>query len=235
MNASDTSPAGSPPEGDSPVDGAAQSSADPGIRDLMAPRPVPHSRTEDVYALLMAAGMIVLGLLFLKVAGLVTGGIAGLALFLTYVTSLPFGLLFPLLNLPFLIFAFFAMGREFALKTIFLSLVIPGLALLAPHGIRLDYIHPGVAAVMGGTLVGFGLLAAARHHASVGGVGIIALWLQKRQILKAGYVQLGFDISILTLSAFRLPALGVFWSAVSMVAMSGILILWHRPGRYIGY
>lgn len=203
--------------------------------DLATPRAVPHSRTEDTYALLMAAGMIVLGLLFLKTAGLVTGGIAGFALFLTYVTGLSFGLLFPLLNLPFLIFAFSAMGREFAVKTILLSLTIPALSLLAPHGIRLEYIHPGVAAVMGGTLVGFGLLAAARHHASVGGVGIVALWLQKRQLLKAGYVQLSFDIGILLLSAFRLAPIAVFWSAVSMVAMSGILILWHRPGRYIGY
>ena len=203
--------------------------------DLTLPRAVPHSRLEDAYALLMAAGMIVVGLLFLKTAGLVTGGIAGFALFLTYVTGLSFGLLFLLLNLPFLFFAFFAMGREFATKTLLLSLAIPVLAQLAPFGLRLDYIHPGVAAAMGGTLVGFGLLAAARHHASVGGVGIVALWLQKREIVKAGYVQLAFDIGILALSVFRLSLVGVFWSAISMVTMSAILILWHRPGRYIGY
>jgi len=201
----------------------------------LSEQPVPHGWGEDVHALLTAAGLIVLGLMLLKAAGLVTGGLAGLALFLFYLTGYPFGLLFPLINLPFVIFAFVAMGREFALKTIAMSAMIPLLSLAAPHVLRIDYVHPAVAAVLGGTLVGYGLLAAARHHASVGGVGIVALWLQRRNLAKAGYVQLGFDIAVLAVSMLRLDGAALFWSAISMVAMSGMLILWHKPGRYIGY
>ncbi len=198
-------------------------------------QPVPHGLGEDVYALLTSAFLIALGLMLLKAAGLVTGGLAGLALFLFYLTDYPFGVLFPIINLPFVIFAFIAMGREFAFKTIVMSALIPLLSLAAPHFLRFDYVHPGAAAVLGGMLIGYGLLASARHHASVGGLGIVALWLQRRKLAKAGYVQLGFDIAVLAVSALRLDVAAMFWSAISMVVMSGMLILWHRPGRYIGY
>ncbi|MGE4410146.1 MAG: YitT family protein [Sphingobium sp.] len=196
---------------------------------------VPHGRIEDGYAMLTAAGLIVLGLIFLKASGLVTGGIAGLALFLSYWTGVPFGGLFLIANLPFMIFGFFAMGRDFAVKTVLLSLMVPALSLIAPAYIGIGHIHPGVAAIMGGTLVGYGLLAAARHNASVGGIGIVALWLQKRGIAKAGYIQLGFDLLLLLIAILRLSPMQLFWSALSMVAISAILIVWHRPGRYIGY
>lgn len=201
----------------------------------MPQQPVPHGRLEDGYALFTAASLIVLGLVFLRAAGLVTGGIAGLALFLSYLSGLSFGILFPLVNLPFLIFAFVAMGRRFAVKTILLGLLVPALSLLAPGFIQLDFIHPALAALLGGTLVGYGLLAAARHNASVGGVGIVALWLQRRETIRAGYVQLGFDIAVLLLAVTRLSSAALLWSAVSMMAISAILILWHRPGRYVGY
>jgi uncharacterized membrane-anchored protein YitT (DUF2179 family) len=65
------------------------------------PRPRPHSYTEDFYAFCVGTSLIVTGLILLRSAGLVTSGIAGVALLLSYVIDLPLGLLFTLANLPF--------------------------------------------------------------------------------------------------------------------------------------
>ena len=47
----------------------------------------------------IGATLIVLGLVLLKTAGLVTAGVAGIALLLSYSDPLPVGLLFTLINL----------------------------------------------------------------------------------------------------------------------------------------
>lgn len=71
----------------------------------------PHTRLEDGYGLAIGCVLIVLGLMFLKAAGLVTGGIAGVALLLSYLVPLPAGVLFTLINIPFFVFAQRTMGR----------------------------------------------------------------------------------------------------------------------------
>ncbi len=86
--------------------------------DKAAPAGVPHSRIEDVYALVVGCILLTLGLVFLKAAGLVTGGIAGIALLVSYLVPLPPGLLFTIINIPFFAFAYRAMGPAFMWKTI---------------------------------------------------------------------------------------------------------------------
>ena len=74
--------------------------------------PLPHTSAEDVYALSLGCILVVLGLSFLRAAGLATGGIAGIALLVSYAVPLPVGVLFMLLNLPFFVFAQRAMGAD---------------------------------------------------------------------------------------------------------------------------
>ena len=52
-----------------------------------------------------------LGICFLKSAGLVTGGVAGIALLVSYLVPLPVGVLFTLINIPFFLFAYPAHGQ----------------------------------------------------------------------------------------------------------------------------
>ncbi|MFX8504428.1 YitT family protein, partial [Acinetobacter baumannii] len=67
----------------------------------------------------MAVGMmfIVTGVVLLSAAGLVTGGIAGIALLVSYVAPLSVGTIFTLVNVPFFVFAYFVMGPRFAIKS----------------------------------------------------------------------------------------------------------------------
>ena len=196
-----------------------------------------HSRFEDAYAYLTGCSFVVLGLIWLKAAGLVTGGVAGLALLLSYIVPAPPGLLFTLLNVPFFIVAGRQMGRDFMIRAIFANLLISGLAMVFPLSFRLEEVNAPFAAVFGGTLIGSGILMLARHQVGVGGLGIVALALQKRRGWNAGKTQLFGDTLILIASLLVLDmGAGQFAiSVLSAMAVSGVLIVFHKPGRYTGY
>lgn len=196
-----------------------------------------HSRLEDFYAYLTGCSFVVLGLVWLKSAGLVTGGVAGLSLLVSYVVPLPAGVLFTLLNIPFFIMAGREMGRTFMVRAILANLLISSLALLIPFAFRLHDVSALFAALFGGTLIGTGILILARHHVGVGGIGILALALQKSRGWNAGKIQLAGDALVLSAALPLLgPSPGQFAiSVLSAVAVSGVLIVFHKPGRYTGY
>lgn len=199
--------------------------------------PLRHSAFEDVYAILTGCLFVVLGMAWLKAAGLVTGGIAGLALLISYLVPLPAGILFTLLNLPFFLLAGHAMGRAAMIKSIAANFMISGLALIAPLAFRLEDVNGLLAALFGGTVIGAGILLLARHQVGVGGIGILALALQKRRGWNAGRTQLAADALILlaALLALEMSAGPFAISVLSAAAVAGVLIVFHRPGRYTGY
>lgn len=196
---------------------------------------VPHSRIEDVYALIVGCILLTLGLVFLKAAGLVTGGIAGVALLVSYVVPLPPGLLFTIINIPFFLFAYRAMGAAFMWKTIAVNAGIAAFSLAMGAGLRITHVEPLFAAIVGGTVIGMGILSLARHGAGVGGTGVLTLWLYKRHGINAGLAQIAMDCVILAVSLTVIDAGRLAWSALSAAAISGVLIAWHRPGRYTGF
>lgn len=197
--------------------------------------PTPHSPAEDAYAIFIGCTLVVTGLVFLQSGGLVTGGVAGLALLLSYRLHVAPGALFMLLNLPFFLLAARRMGRPFLVKTLAVSIGVALLSSFARRAFRIVDIHPGAAAIVGGTLIGMGTLAVARHAAGVGGIGILVLWLNKHRGWNAGRTQLAIDAGIIALSALVSPIWLIGWSALSALAISGVLIISHRPGRYTGY
>jgi uncharacterized membrane-anchored protein YitT (DUF2179 family) len=75
-----------------------------------APAPAAHSIAEDVLALFIGTLFVSFGIALFKNAGLLTGSTAGLAFLIHYLTGLPFGALFFVINVPFYYFAFMRMG-----------------------------------------------------------------------------------------------------------------------------
>jgi uncharacterized membrane-anchored protein YitT (DUF2179 family) len=195
----------------------------------------PHSVAEDAYALAIGCILLVVGLVFLKAAGLVTGGIAGIALLLSYLIPLPAGVLFTIINIPFIIFARRAMGSGFAIKTMLVNLGIATFSALTRVSIHVIDVHPAFAAIVGGTVIGMGILCLARHQAGVGGTGVVTLWLQRTRGWNAGTTQIALDVLILAAAIPVVSGAQLAWSVLSAVAISLILIAWHRPGRYIGH
>ncbi|MGY4496042.1 YitT family protein [Pseudomonas sp. TE3610] len=192
----------------------------------------PHSRVEDCLALLVGTVMISFGLLLLRTAGIMTGGTAGIALLLHYAFGFAFGVVFFLLNVPFFYLAVRRMGWAFSLKTF---LCIGLVSLFSDHLaglISFARVQPLYAAVMGNIILGTGFLILFRHRASLGGLNILALYLQQRFGWRAGWLQMGSDVLILSLSlaTVSLPVLAV--SVAGVVVLNLIVALNHRAGRY---
>lgn len=193
-----------------------------------------HTLLDDAQALLAGTLFVALGLTMYEHAGLITGGVAGGAFLLGYATGLPFGTLFFVLNLPFYWLAWKRLGPAFTIKTFISIGLVSTFTSLAPQVVSFDRLHPVVAAVLGGILVGFGLLALLRHRASVGGVNILAQYLQEQRGWSAGKVQLVIDGLIVMAALFVLPPQRILLSVLGVLSLSAILVMNHRPGRYLG-
>lgn len=199
------------------------------------PHATPHSVFEDVYALIVGTLLLSLGVVILQKAQLATGGVAGLALTLRYLTGLPVGLLYAGLTLPMLAITIRSMGRAFLVKTLIVTFGVFAVTSLAPYVFEIARISTPAAAVVGGTVIGMGALALARHAAGSGGSGAIVLWLYRTKGWNAGRTQMLFDACVLLFSLVSLDLTRMLWSLLGVMATGGILYVWHRPGRYTGY
>jgi uncharacterized membrane-anchored protein YitT (DUF2179 family) len=194
-----------------------------------------HTPIEDVHALLIGSSFIAVGLTLLKAAGLSTGGIAGVALIVSYLTHWPVGVLFFLLNIPFYVLAQRTLGWTFTGKTLATNMLLAGLALSMPAWLKITTVDPVFAAVFGGTIIGMGILALARHKSSVGGIGVLALWLYEKRGISAGKVQMASDCVIVAAAFAVISWDKLLLSVLSAVALSMVIIANHKPGRYEGY
>ena len=100
--------------------------------------------------------------------------------------------------------------------------------------VSISHISPIYAALAGGTLTGVGLLILFRHRTSLGGINILALYLQERYGFRAGYVQLAIDVVILFASSFVLEPENLALSLAGAAVLNLVLATNHRPGRYTG-
>ncbi len=195
---------------------------------------VRHPLWEDGLALLTGTALVALGIAFYSHAGLLTGGTVGLAFLLKYLAGWSFGPAFFLLNLPFYALAIWRMGWKFTLRTVCAVGMVSLFAELTPQWVRFAELNVVYAAVFGGFAIGIGLLILFRHRASLGGVNILALFLQERFGLRAGTFQMGIDALIVMAAVFVVPADKVLLSVLGAVALNLVLAINHRADRYMG-
>jgi uncharacterized membrane-anchored protein YitT (DUF2179 family) len=104
---------------------------------------------------------------------------------------------------------------------------------LQPHFLKFSELQPLYAALAGGLVTGTGFLVLFRHRCSLGGVGILALYLQDRHGWRAGKIQMALDCSIVLLALWSVEPTRVALSVVGAVALNLVLAMNHRPGRYM--
>ncbi|TAJ48509.1 MAG: YitT family protein [Herbiconiux sp.] len=196
--------------------------------------PLAHSPVEDVLGIATGTVVASIGLFLLKSAGAVTGGTAGLALLLSYVVPIPFGVIFLAVNLPFFALAAWKKGWNFTLRTAASVALVSVLSLINPLAVVIDHLDPVWAVLAGNLLAGMGLLVLFRHKASLGGFNILALLLQEKFGWRAGYVQMALDVTLVLCAFAVVPPLTVLLSAAGAVVLNLVLALNHRPGRYAG-
>jgi uncharacterized membrane-anchored protein YitT (DUF2179 family) len=200
---------------------------------LETPPPDRHTWPEDVQGILIGTTLVALGIQFLRASELFTGQIAGLALIFSYPTGWSFGLTFFALNLPFYVLAIKQLGWTFTVKNFIAVTLMSTMTDLMPQVITISKIHPAVGATLFGILAGIGLLSLFRHGATLGGVGIVALWLQDRSGFKAGNTQLIFDAFVFAFALFLFSPEVVGCSLLGAVILNVIITINHRRDRYI--
>lgn len=198
-----------------------------------APTPLHHTLSEDVLAILIGSLFISFGIVMFNQAGLLTGGTAGLAFLIHYASGIAFGPIFFVINLPFYLLAIKRMGWQFTLKTFCAVGLVSLFSGLHPHFVQFSPLTPFYVAVIGGSLMGAGFLILFRHHASLGGVNILALYLQDRYGLRAGKLQMSVDVAIVLASLLLVSFTALLASVVGAVALNLVIALNHRPGRYM--
>lgn len=193
-----------------------------------------HSLFEDAQALLVAPMFVAFAIMLFQHAGLLTGGTVGLAFLLHYHQAWPMSWVLFLVNLPFYLFAWRAMGTVFTLKTFFCVALLSLYTAILPEVIVLEAVDRLFAAIMGGFLVGVGLLMIIRHKASLGGLGVLALYLQNTRGWPAGKVQMAADLLILLAGLYIRDPLTVALSIIGAFALNLVLAANHKAGRYLG-
>ena len=195
--------------------------------------PTKHSVLEDAQGVFTGTLLAGLGVMLLSKAGLLTGGVAGLAFLLHYAFGWSFGLGFFVINLPFYYLAYKRMGRAFTIKTFCSVGLLALITTYQPKLLDVAYIHPVWAAILGGLLIGMGMLALFRHRASLGGIGILALYLQDRFKWRAGLVQLAIDMAIMAAAFLVASPATVACSVLGAMALNFFIAVNHRTDRYI--
>ena len=193
-----------------------------------------HHLLEDIQALFSGTLIFAFAILLFRQAEMLTGGTAGLAFLAYYVSDLPFGLLYFLINLPYYAFGLRALGRAFTVKTFCAVSLLSIFSETLPHFVRFERLDPLLAAVLGGLLAGVGLLMLIRHQASLGGIGILAIYLQKTRGWRAGTLQMVADGGIVLAALFIADPARVALSVVGALLLNMVLTINHRPGRYFG-
>ena len=191
-----------------------------------------HSVVEDIFALVSAGLFVAFGVYLFQSQDLMVGGAAGLALLGTHVFSINFGVLFFLINLPFYALAWTQISKRFTLNTFISVSTVSVLTDLIPRFVDVSHANPIFTAIFGGLLIGVGMLIMFRHSSSLGGLGILAFYLQQKFSLRAGTFQLTVDTVILLSSLYILDWKLVLISVLAAFFLNMVLSLNHRPERY---
>ena len=203
------------------------------MTEIISEHPAAHTRLDDAQGLAYGGVMAAFGIVILSQLGFVTGQTAGLALLIGYGTGWPFGAVFFAVNLPFYWLGYKRMGLAFLLKTFIAVALVSTLSLILPHYLSFATLHPAVGAVLYVFVAGSALLALFRHGASLGGVGIVALYLQDKTGFRAGLTQMLFDLALFAAALALRDPLTVAWSFLGALTLNLVIAMNHRRDRYI--
>lgn len=107
----------------------------------------------------IALGSIMMGVgleLFLVPNQITDGGVTGISIILSHITSVPLGVFLFLLNLPFLIMGYKQIGKTFALSTL-LGVAVMSFSTALLHPVQPFTENTFLAAVFGGIILGIGV------------------------------------------------------------------------------
>lgn len=184
---------------------------------------------------LLTAGSLVLAVAvdtILVPKKFLAGGLLGLSLIVHYLSpSLSVGMLYGLLNLPFIILGWFKIGRRFIYYTAY------GIAVfaLASDLVNLPPLHLEdmlLSTILAGVISGVGGGLVLRSAGSLGGADILAVYLNKALSFRMGWTYLLVNIFVLGGSALifnlEMALYGMLYTYISGTVLDSVLTGFNR-------
>ncbi|AQL56710.1 YitT family protein [Abyssicoccus albus] len=154
--------------------------------------------------LLVIVGAIIVGVTynaFLLPAKLAAGGLSGITTILYELFKFDPATVQYLVNIPLFILGLIFLGKDFTLKSIIGTFIVPTAIFfskgIVPHGVT----DPLLSSIYGGIVLGLGLGLVYRGNGSTGGTVTIAQLLRKFTGISSGFSQLLVDAIVVITSA----------------------------------
>ncbi|MEO5571349.1 MAG: YitT family protein [Bacteroidia bacterium] len=158
---------------------------------------------------------------FLLTNHFIDGGATGISLLISAVTSIPLYQLVIIVNIPFVILGYKAIGTTFAIKT---ALAISGLALVLA-----TFHFPNVTndnllvAVFGGFFLGAGIGLSVRGGAVIDGTEVLAIFLSRKLGATIGDIIIIINVFIFSAAAYFLSIETALYSMITYLSASKTL------------
>lgn len=151
----------------------------------------------------------------------IDGGVTGVSLLTTELSSLPLPMLLLCLNLPFIVLGYKVIGKQFAIRT---AISVSGLALVVATihfpEITRDKL---LVAVFGGFFLGAGIGLSIRGGSVLDGTEVLAIYLSTKLRTTVGDFVLVFNVLIFSVAAYLLSIEAALYSMITYVAASKTL------------
>lgn len=199
----------------------------------MSNTPTKHSLAEDAQGIAYGGFIAAVSVVLLTHLDLVTGQTAGLAILISYATGWGFGPVFFVINLPFYWLGWKRFGPAFVAKSFAAVAIVSVLSMWLLAYLQFGAVNPAVGAVLVGCLTGSALIALFRHGSSLGGIGIVGLYIQDATGFRAGWVQLIFDAVLFLIALTLRDPITVAYSFLGALVLNLVIAVNHRRDRYI--
>lgn len=141
--------------------------------------------------------------LFLIPNTVIDGGIIGISLILNHLTSINFGVLVVIINLPFLYAGYKHIGRNFFISSLFAVIALAIVeTMLHQFGPATD--EPLLATVFGGLILGVGVGIVIRHGGALDGSEILGILFTKKLPFSVGEFVMFFNVFVFAWAGFVL-------------------------------
>ena len=158
---------------------------------------------------------------FLLTNHFIDGGATGISLLINALTDIPLAVLIICVNLPFMILAYYVMGKNFAIKT---ALSIGGLSLVLATVTFPNVTNDNLlVAIFGGFFLGGGIGFAIRGGSVIDGTEVLAIYLSRKLGMTIGDIIIALNVMIFGAAAYFLGIEVAMYSMITYLAASRTL------------
>lgn len=155
---------------------------------------------------------------FLIPSGFIDGGVTGVSLMVNELAGISFSLLLVCFNLPFLILAYFSVGKRFAIKSVLGIILLAVAVAIIPYPTITD--DKILVAAFGGLFLGLGIGLAIRGGAIIDGTEVLAIYISRKTSLTVGNVIMIFNVAIFTAASYFLSTEIALYAILTYFAAS---------------